>query len=219
MFFRECVDRDQGAPAHVAGKAHVLLAMKCGAHQRIDPVAADHNIKAFATTAADLDDRTALYRLDCKAARVQADVGARQRVCQNVEQVGTVNLKPSGTEALDHDALRLGAKQNFPGCHVTRQHKTGLEPLLAYGVLQPDHAQDLCRVGCKLNSGADLSQLVRLFEDDGVKPAQAQCDRGGKPANAAADQCDARLCCHDLSLVVAWAEFERGRPDKHNTPV
>jgi hypothetical protein len=163
MIFRQCVSGDQRTPAHIADKAYTLLAMKGGAHQRMNPIAADYDIEEFALAPADLDDRTILDRLDCNAACVQADVGASQCASQNVEQIGTVNLKPSGTETLGHDTLRLGAKQNLPGRHVARQHKTGFETLLAYGILESDHAQDFGRIGCKLNTGADFFQLVSLF--------------------------------------------------------
>ena len=169
----------------------------------MNSIAAEHDIEEFALAAVDLDDRTILDRINPSAARVQAYVGTVQCAGQNLKQIGTMNLKPAGTETLGHGALRLGAEQNLPGHHVARQHEPGFEAQPADGILQPDFTQDFCRIGCDLNTGADFFQPVRLFEDYGFKPALAQRDSGDKAADPAADQCDARLCRHDVSLMVA----------------
>src|SRR5512132_178411 len=137
MICRQCVDRDQRAPAHVAGKAHTLLAMKNGAHRRMYPVASHRDIEAFAFPAIDLDDRTILDRIDSDAAGVQPDVGAIQRGDQNLKKIGAMNLKPAGAETLGHGAFGLSAKQDFAGRHVACEHETGLETVSADGVLEP----------------------------------------------------------------------------------
>ena len=76
-----------------------------------------------------------------------------------------------------------------------RQHLDALER-----VFEAERVQHAGAVGADLDAGADLLELGRLLVDLDVEPALEQRQRGGQPADAAADDDD---LCPPASLAAA----------------
>ena len=156
---------------------------------------------------------------DGDAALAEPDVGRLQRAAQHVEQVGAVHGEVGRAEFLAEIAA-AHARDVAPALPGADDQKFR-SPADGFDlVLEAERAERLDRVGREIEAGADLAVHRRLLADDDLGAAALQRQRRGKPADAAADNGDARArgigflpaIAGALYLHLAMAGRARGHP-------
>ena len=84
----------------------------------------------------------------------------------------------------------LGAGDHAATAKAANDLILGLEPDRNHGVLYPQMAKRLQRIGTEIESGADLGELRRLFINRNVDPAPVQRQRRCSATEAATDNDD-----------------------------
>lgn len=133
--------------------------------------------------------------VDADAAGAEAQLRRLERRRQNVQQVGTVHGKIRRAEFLSEVAA-LGARNvaaAFPAADV---EKIGFRRDRLNFLFETKRTQRLDRVGREIEPGADLTQSAGLLVHHHLGAALLQRQRRSEPADAAADDGDARGAGH-----------------------
>ncbi len=107
---RDGVDRDEAAPADLAGEARRVRAEEACSHGGVDAVGADNDVGLDIATVVEMRDGAVGHVLDAGAARAEVNDLGRQRGAEDVEQVGAMHGAAAGAVAL-RGALALGSSR------------------------------------------------------------------------------------------------------------
>ncbi len=125
----------------------------------------------------------------------------RQRVGQQVGEIGAVEVIVRRTEGLLDQSADGRALQGAAVVPAALVHGLRKDADPVHGRAQAEPMEQPRGVGADLDAGADLADARRLLVDLHVEAGLQQMQRGGEPADAAADDghFHCRTCRHTAS--------------------
>ncbi len=166
------------------------------AHQRVDPVGADDGVRGGALPIGKAQGDAGAVALEADELLLIRDQLRRHGGEEGRVQIAAVHQEIGRAVPL----LRLGAEgqlgQVLAGVPHAGSPRARLEGLPAQLRLEPERAQHAHGVRAHLDAGADALELLGLLVDPhvGALPRQEAGQR--QPADAGADDCNARLRAH-----------------------
>jgi hypothetical protein len=195
---RRAVGRHQATERAQAREARIDGCRDRALHGRVDAVGADHHVGrdlgAFARAALQRERDPVGVLRHADAAPVEAELLAGQCLLQQARQIGAVrHVAMRAVQALAR--LAHGLHEQHAAVLPAPELPGGLQPHreLRQALRQSELVERAHHVRRHHDAGADLAQLAGLLVDHRVEAGLAQEQRGSEPAEAGADDGDARL--------------------------
>jgi hypothetical protein len=184
--------RDHRPVADLPGEPGRVRSEQRRPDRGVNPVRPDHQVRRGGSPVREPHQRHVSRGLRGHAPPAQRHHTRWQRGGEHVEQVGPVHRGRLDAEQR-HLPRPARPGDDPPGDPVPGDRELGPPGDRPDGLLDPDEPQHPHRVGVQRDPGPDLPQFRCRLEDRHLGPGPQQCDRRGKPPDAAPDD---RNPCH-----------------------
>ncbi len=179
-------------PGHHLGEARTVGAEMLGADRRADAVGADDHIGFGCRAIGEARRRRAVRRFGADAVGAETERRVAGGPAQEVMQIGAVGRHIGRAILFARHRFERLAKAKPPFIPGHRHNAQRLEGVAHELVFKTERAQHLDAVRSDLQSGADFFELADALVDLDFDPALAQRNRRRQPADAGADNGDAK---------------------------